>query len=179
MFEYLVGGVVGAAALTAALSALWRFFHLGEMRKGIADFLADWGGAPARPGVKAVPSFPERMAVVEERTFQLDRNGGQSLADAVHDTRRDIGTVSEAVEDIRAKAEANADALAAIDRRVIGLDERVSDHRRRNDKQIELLREEIRLRLDDAERNKALVAVLAELGHDMDIPKPKPHGGGK
>lgn len=165
------GGIVGAAVFVSALAVLYRSFRIGELRKGTRDFLRDWAGDPSRPGVDAVPSFPERMAAIEKRTMQLERNSGKSLADTVHNVARDVKHLDEGVNDLRNKAKDSGDAIQSVDQRIGSLDERVSDHRRRNDLQAEQLRAYLEQRLNDAEKNRNLVAILTELGYEMELPK--------
>lgn len=71
----------GAAAIVTALGgafALGRGF--ARRGKGLANFLEDWNGEPARKGVPARPGVMERLANVEK---ELTLNGGRSLKDTV------------------------------------------------------------------------------------------------
>jgi hypothetical protein len=94
--------------------------------------------------------------IAEIRT-EIRHNGGGSLKDHIHNIGRTVETIQGFVQD----------AKTTLDR----LDTRITDHRRRNDQQIGALREYIQARLDDAEQNKTLIAVLTELGYDMDLPR--------
>lgn len=76
----------------------WLRHHLG----GLADFIADWHGESARPGVPARPGVMERLARIEDRAagiedraagiedrltsveHELQPNSGRSLRDAVN-----------------------------------------------------------------------------------------------
>jgi len=86
------GGTIGAAAFLWAVRAAWR----GGRRA--SRFFDDWFGQEARPGVPAVPGFPERMQSVEVLAAgtaeivsrELQKNGGQSALDKL--TRIDENT---------------------------------------------------------------------------------------
>ena len=78
-------GDIGAVATAATAVCTGAFF---VWRKGIRprlhrtrDFLDDWSGTPARPGVKARPGVMERLESIEG---QLRPNGGTSMHDAVN-----------------------------------------------------------------------------------------------
>lgn len=204
--------LLGVAAVLAAITGIWKFLHLGPLLRGTRFFLDDWNGQPARPGVPPRPSFPERMANVEDRTAQLNhdfrndiggrmallqaqldavdeatktlrRNGGSSVADAVHAAARGVEEVKEALATNRA-------GIERLDDRLLHTEERISDHRRRNDEQAENLRQELERRaalleqrlhereaeLDaklegisqDVFRASAARAILTELGHKIE-----------
>jgi hypothetical protein len=95
--------------------------------------------------------------IAEVRT-EIRPNGNGSIKDKIV---RIASTMDGIQSDIK-------DSKQSLDR----LDGRVTDHRRRNDQQILALREYLQGRLDDAEKNKTLTAVLTELGYDMELPKP-------
>lgn len=121
--------ILAAAGLVTALGVLWRALHLGELTRGTRLFLLDWFGEPARDGREAVPSFPARIAAVERRT-----------ADLAHDFR---GELSSRLTLLAYTVDRVHDATTSNAERLTLLDERVSDHRRRNDEQVRLLREAI------------------------------------
>jgi hypothetical protein len=62
----------------------WLRHHLG----GLADFINDWHGEGARPGVPARPGVMERLSGIEDRLaaveHELQPNSGTSLRDAVN-----------------------------------------------------------------------------------------------
>lgn len=111
----------------------------------------------------------EQMEELDRRTKQLQRNGGSSVADAVHKT-------AEGIEDLQERAKINRAAIQGLDARLTGMDQRVTDHRRRNEQQMDELRREVQRRLsvagDDQVRRGAYQSILHELG--MDPPPPLP-----
>lgn len=187
----IVGGV---AAFLAALTAIWKWLGIGRLKDRTSHFLDDWNGEPARAGRDAVPSFPERMTAVEKRTAalnhdmrgelasrltlleeqlnavedatrQLRHNGGSSMADK-------LARAVEGIDEVKDSVRGNREALAGLDRRLLGVDERITDHRRRNSEQVEQLRAEIEWRLavagDDQQRASAYRSALHEIGIDAD-----------
>ena len=81
--------IIGTAAVVTAVlilaGACWavvKFIHR------VVHFLDDWQGEEARPGQDRRPGMMERLAIVEERTEQLQRNGGSSVADAIERIER-------------------------------------------------------------------------------------------
>ena len=66
--------------------AVWKAGKLvGPTVRKVLDFLDDWNGEPARPGV------PQRLGVMarlDEMHHELHPNSGSSLADAVNRTER-------------------------------------------------------------------------------------------
>lgn len=70
-FEVAVAVVAGLAILWKPVAAGWR------MARRTSRFLDVW------EGTGQTPSIPTRIATVEERTAQLERNGGSSVRDAV------------------------------------------------------------------------------------------------
>lgn len=161
----LVLAVIGLAAFLGAVGALLRMFGIPALVKGTRLFLMDWNGEAARPGFLGRKSFPERMTdlegrteVVEEATTQLKRNGGTSVADAIHRTER-------AVTDVKTGLSNNADAINRME-------DRVTDHRRRNEEQAVALRAELERRADKLEqtliaRNAVVDSKLDTLAEDV------------
>lgn len=123
-------------AFLAAVAAAWRSMGLGSLLRGTRLFLLDWFGEPARPGVDARPSFPERMAEVEANARRVD----QRTSELNHEMRGELTSrltlLAFTVDQLHQHTTATTDRLSA-------LDTRVSDHRRRNDEQIELLRQAV------------------------------------
>jgi len=77
-----------AAGLVAALTVLLK--AVGWMLRTLhrlGDFLDDWNGEPARPGVPRRPGHLERLQNVESSVRrieeQMHNNGGSSLRDQV------------------------------------------------------------------------------------------------
>ncbi|MEU1265561.1 hypothetical protein ABZ473_26515 [Streptomyces cellulosae] len=80
----------GAAVsvLVGGVTALWRAVRAARhLSRRTSQFLDDWYGEPARPGVPAWPGVMERMAGMEERLghvwHEVYPNDGGSLRDAV------------------------------------------------------------------------------------------------
>lgn len=61
----IAGGFGLLGVLGKVLGWMWRTV------KRIQDFLDDWQGEPARPGVPARPGFPDRIAALEEQVTGL------------------------------------------------------------------------------------------------------------
>jgi hypothetical protein len=158
--------VAGLVSLGVLLGGLSRFLHIGQTAKHLRLFLLDWLGEPERPGVEARPSFPERMAKVE-KTLQHDF--------ATETTSR-LMLIGETVDRAAIMTTENSYALSRVDFRLNGLDQRISDHRRRNEEQIESLRAEVerRVSLLGPERAQSLMmhSALSELGIDIDLTRP-------
>ncbi|MFG3142708.1 hypothetical protein ACGFZA_41690 [Streptomyces sp. NPDC048211] len=82
----LWGGAV--SVLTAVVTVLWRItrgvVHLG---KRVEEFMDDWSGQEARPGVPGRAGVMERLGGFEERLTRVEHelhpNSGASLRDAV------------------------------------------------------------------------------------------------
>ena len=79
---FAVAPWIGGFFVVAFLAGrVWRF--VGPTVKKVLNFLDDWNGEPARPGV------PERLGVMarlDEMHHELHPNHGSSLADAVNRT---------------------------------------------------------------------------------------------
>jgi hypothetical protein len=106
-----VGNIVGTLlAFGTMIGALWLMTRpLRNTAKGFDQFLEDWHGVPARPGFRAIPGIPERLAILEERSLrdrqllesidhELHPNSGGSLRDQVNKSRDDIDAVRRNVE---------------------------------------------------------------------------------
>ncbi|MFJ2093107.1 hypothetical protein ACIOEW_28120 [Streptomyces sp. NPDC087901] len=80
------GGAV--SVLTAVVTVLWRItrgvVHFG---KRVEEFMDDWSGEEARPGVAGRAGVMERLGGFEERLTRVEHelhpNSGGSLRDAV------------------------------------------------------------------------------------------------
>jgi hypothetical protein len=56
----------------------------------LGDLADDWSGEPARPGVPSRPGVMERLQALDEKTQQLEHNGGSSLRDDVSAMRAQL-----------------------------------------------------------------------------------------
>jgi hypothetical protein len=96
------GGIATAAIGVAA--ALWRLAR-GVVRTGrrVDQFMDDWYGESARPGVPARPSMMERVSGIETRLgrveHELHPNDGASLRDAVDRTNRRLARLCPECDD--------------------------------------------------------------------------------
>jgi hypothetical protein len=171
--------VLWTAGVLTAVGVIYRFFHVGEIVRGILNFLRDYHGEPARPGVEARPGLPERLARIESQTGEIKG--------------RDLQLLTE-LKRLARSADDNGEKIDRLDERVITLDERVTDHRRRNEEQAAVLRAELERRAtelearlqernsnldarldrisDDLLRAEAMRAALTELGLDITPPTP-------
>lgn len=69
-------------AVAAVLALAWRLLvGIRRLVIRIDDFMDDWGGEAARPGVPRRPGVMERLDYIEH---QLKPNSGESLRDAVN-----------------------------------------------------------------------------------------------
>ena len=84
----------GALSLLAGLGTVaWRVIR-GGVRLGhrVNQFIDDWQGEPARPGVPERPGVMERVSRIEERLSRVEHelhpNSGNSLRDALDEANR-------------------------------------------------------------------------------------------
>lgn len=179
--------ILWTAGILTALGVIYKALHIGEVLRDLRSlarlsklqetFLADWNGEPARPGADARPGLPDRIAKIEKQTHEIKGRDAQLVV---------------ALEVLADSARDNGAKIDRLDERVIGLDERVTDHRRRNDATAELLRVELErraaelaVRLDEHNQQvddrlagisdnllhaETMRAALVELGLNVDPP---------
>ncbi|MEU8758551.1 hypothetical protein [Streptomyces sp. NPDC048659] len=75
-------------AITGALAHVWRAARsIRRIGGKFEDFVDDWQGTEARPGVPARPGVMSRLGAIEDRLasveHELHPNSGASLRDAV------------------------------------------------------------------------------------------------
>jgi hypothetical protein len=63
-------GAVGAAAGVVGLGARWA----GRKWAKVDEFLEDWNGTPARPGVDARPGAMERLDRIEDGLIEIRKS---------------------------------------------------------------------------------------------------------
>lgn len=139
----LGAGLGAVVVFLAAVVASWRLMGLGSLLKGTRLFLLDWFGEPPRPGVPARPSFPERMAEVEQQARRVDERTSQLNHEMRGELTSRLTMLAFTVDQLHVHTTGATDRLAQLDTRLTDLDARVSDHRRRNDEQVTLLREAV------------------------------------
>lgn len=90
MDRVIGGGALAAALLAVAgvLALLYRtVIAANRTWRRVQDFLDDWRGEPARPGVPARQGIMARLEWIEQRVAMVERevrpNGGRSLKDQV------------------------------------------------------------------------------------------------
>lgn len=142
--------VLWLAGLLAAIASIYKLLHLGEMFRGTRNFLADYNGEPQRPGFEGRKGLPERITSIEQHMNEV-KGAMPSLAQALSDL-----------------AETSTSNGEKIDK----LDQRVTDHRRRNDEQATLLRTELERRARELEsrtdqRNAEVDGKLERLANDL------------
>jgi hypothetical protein len=116
------------AALCAVLGAIWvciKLYH--KFLKRTSDFLDDWQGEKARPGVEARPGVMARLAcqdvmlaehgaVLEAIQHEVNYNSGSTIKDAVHRIDNTLRLVQGQLTSASAQASANAfEAVSAAD----------------------------------------------------------------
>lgn len=87
--DTLVMWAVVVAAVTGLCGVVWRVARpVRRVLQLVEDFIDDWRGTPARPGVPARSGVMERIDQIEDtvRTVahEVRPNGGQSMRDAIN-----------------------------------------------------------------------------------------------
>lgn len=136
-----------AAGVCTAIGVLWKFLHVGEILTGTRNFLKDYNGEPARPGVEPRPGLPERLASIERHT---------------HEVKGAMPAMVVALEELKKWATENGSKIDKVDDRVTALDQRMTDHRRRNDQTAEVLRSDLERRASE------LAAKMEARDHTVD-----------
>jgi len=81
------------AAVDAIVGAVWAMLKpLKRQADRIEAFWDDWQGTPARPGHGEVPGVMQRLQSIDG---ELQRNGGNSLKDQVHQINRKVDDLAE------------------------------------------------------------------------------------
>lgn len=103
--------VTAFTALAAALGGLaaWGGRLAWRLITRTLNFLDDWAGQPARPGVEAHPGVMARMMAMERKLADVQAetkpNGGSSLRDVVHRTANDVADIKTEQSAMRARIE--------------------------------------------------------------------------
>lgn len=79
-------------AIALVLAGAWRLFRsIRRVAVRIDEFMDDWAGQPARPGVHRRPGVMERLERIEH---ELKPNSGESLRDAVNRIEAQVSDTS-------------------------------------------------------------------------------------
>lgn len=126
-----IGGIAGGAIALSTLGAfaITRFKRIG---KRMDEFMEDWHGSPARPGVASRPGVMERLShqdvalgEIRDRVVAVEgemrTNGGSSLRDAVNRIEGTIATLTDSIE-------ATADRLDVIATQVDAVEQQQLRH---------------------------------------------------
>jgi hypothetical protein len=172
------------AAVCGALAAIWRFFGITNAWRAWRarvirqrTFYLDWYGEPARPGVEPRPGVPEQVAYLGKQMHEIKGRDTQ---------------LAEGLQELTRWSRENGQKLDRLDERVIAADTRITDHRRRNEEQARVLRDDLEARAnalemslearnrkvderldtisDDLLRAETMRAALLELGIDVERP---------
>lgn len=86
--DTLVVWSLAAVAIAGAAAVAWRIVRwLRRIAVRVDEFMDDWQGVPARPGVSERPGVMTRLGQIEGRMSRVEHelrpNGGSSLRDAV------------------------------------------------------------------------------------------------
>ena len=155
-FSRLGGGIILLAGVLTALGVIGR--KLWRAARG-AGRMYQLGHA----AFETIVGTAEHLGI-SDRISQVERelrpNGGGSLRDAVDQgTREARAAVTEAqrvgaiTEELRGYAEANRNGIAELRQGQATVDQRITDHRRRNDEQILALRDYL-----ESDRQELLLA---------------------
>jgi hypothetical protein len=178
--------ILWLAGLIGALAFLWRTLFRKGFRRS-REFFRAWFGEPEAPGVDRRPGLPETVAQMAGQVHEIRARDDQVLAF--------MKEIAGQLTDNGRKTDALDLKVERVDTRVIGLDQRVTDHRRRNDETARLMREELLRRAAEVEeklnvhneavderlehisedllRAETMRAALMELGLDVDPPRPQ------
>jgi hypothetical protein len=168
-FWTAIGGISAFLAASAVVvkgvrGSKWALIR-AQTRVNLHRMGLDWVGEESRPGFEGRPSFPERMTRDEEVTAAVNHYVRGEL------TSR-ISLVAQDVDVIKAQGGETSNAVARLDYRVNGLDQRITSDRERGEREAALLRAELERRASDleqalAERNKVIDTRLSGLSHDL------------
>jgi hypothetical protein len=94
--------MAGLAAVLASVVGVWASARkLAKYLRPFRDFLSDWNGEPARPGVARKPPVMERLAALDEGQLHIiDRlrrveaaqtpNGGGTMRDEIQQIKNAV-----------------------------------------------------------------------------------------
>jgi hypothetical protein len=105
-----VGGL-GAASIALATGSAWVVRRVRTVNARLEEFLEDWNGVDARPGVPHKPGVMERLSQQDDALAKIDGrlvaveaevnyNGGKSMKDIVHRVDGNLKHIRTTVEDL-------------------------------------------------------------------------------
>lgn len=161
----VVGGISAALAAAAVIAGWVRSSKWAKSRATthghLQLFLLDWLGETPRPGFEGRPSFPERMGRVERRTEVLQHDFATEMVSR-------LTLIGDTVDEIKTQSSETTSAVARLDFRVNGIDARILDHKRRNEEQSDLLRQDLERRAAAQQvRNEAIETQLSHISDDL------------
>lgn len=106
-----VFGSLGAGAIAVGAAAAWIAKKLRRFNTRFDNFMEDWNGTEARPGVSRKPGVMERLSQqddalkcidsrVQAVESEINPNGGKSMRDIVHRVDGTLKHVKTAVDDV-------------------------------------------------------------------------------
>ena len=107
-------GSLGAGAIAITAGASWIVRRLHKFTNRFDEFMEDWNGAEARPGVRRRPGVMERMSdqdaalkSIDDRLIsveaEINPSGGKSIKDAVSRMDGNIRLVKEGVNGLNTR----------------------------------------------------------------------------
>ena len=91
---FVIAGVIaGGLGLLGVIGKASRWM-LRTIRR-VQNFLDDWNGEPARPGVEARPGFPARLAALEDEVASVRKIVSNGLSTNVADIQARVTRVEE------------------------------------------------------------------------------------
>jgi len=116
-------GSLGAGSIALVGGISWVVRKLHRFNDRFDEFMKDWNGADARPGVPHRPGVMERLSQQDEALrcindrlvsveLEVNPNSGKSMRDIVHRVDGNLKHIREVVEDVNkrvTKLEGNGD----------------------------------------------------------------------
>lgn len=105
-----VGGL-GAASIALVTGSAWVVRRVRSINARFDEFLKDWNGTEARPGVPHKPGVMERLGQQDDALAKIDSrlvaveseinyNGGKSMKDIVHRVDGNLRHIRTTVDDL-------------------------------------------------------------------------------
>lgn len=91
---FVIAGIIaGGLGLVGVIGRAGKWM-LRTIRR-VQNFLDDWNGEPARPGVEARPGFPDRLAALEVEVAAVRKLVSNGLSSNVADIQARVTRVEE------------------------------------------------------------------------------------